>query len=64
MSPGTPRVVRDLDGTDIPDDSDTCEPVGSCDECGINIYPENADTFLCDQCEFAINAGRQRGASR
>jgi hypothetical protein len=48
----------DLDGTDIPDDGMSNEPVGSCDECGVNIYEENEDTGLCDQCEFAIAASR------
>ena len=62
MSPGTPRVPPDLDGTDIPD-ADFAEPIGSCDECGINIYAESEDTGLCDQCEFAIG-GMRRGASR
>ena len=51
--------MSDLDGTDIADDyCGVEEPVGSCDECGVNIYEDSADTGLCDQCEFAINANR------
>ena len=47
------------DGTDIRDDLEMSEePTGSCGECGVNIYVENDDTGLCDQCEFAINANR------
>lgn len=50
--------MSDLDGTDIPDEPGIEEPIGSCDECGANIYEESADTGLCDQCEFMINATR------
>ena len=41
----------DLDGTDIRDEQIN-EPTGSCDVCGVNIYEENMDTGLCDQCEW------------
>jgi len=51
---------EDLDGTDIRDDY-IDEPVGSCETCGVNIYEENRDTGLCDQCEFAIVASRPTG---
>jgi RNA polymerase-binding transcription factor DksA len=54
--------ASDLDGTDIRDDGEplSTEPMGSCDECGVNIYEENLDTGLCDQCEFMINSARPR----
>lgn len=29
------------------------EPIGSCEECGCNLYPED-DFHLCDQCQWAI----------
>lgn len=42
----------------IPDDWDEpipldCQPVGSCDECGCDIYPdEYHGDGLCDQCAW------------
>jgi transcription elongation factor Elf1 len=32
---------------DVPDDSN--EPIGSCENCGTNLY-EGDDPDLCDQC--------------
>lgn len=34
---------------------DDMEPVGSCDDCGVNIYAEENDgSGLCDQCQWYI----------
>lgn len=40
------------------------EPIGSCDNCGCNIYAyEDDGSGLCDQCQWfaAMNMGDQRG---
>ena len=34
---------------ELDDDYYGCEPVGSCEECGTNLYPDD-DPELCDQC--------------
>jgi hypothetical protein len=31
------------------------EPVGSCDNCGCDIYPGEGDDGLCDQCEWYLD---------
>lgn len=33
------------------DYEDDNEPCGSCDNCGVNLYPDD-DPELCDQCLF------------
>ena len=33
-------------------DDEASEPVGSCDDCGTNLY-EDDDPELCDQCLWA-----------
>ncbi|MDY3555320.1 hypothetical protein R5W24_004462 [Gemmata sp. JC717] len=42
-----------------PDDfgEDDNEPVGSCDECGSDIYPTDLDDALCDQCLYYAERG-------
>ena len=45
-----------FDDEDEPDevfDDDDGEPVGSCEECGTNLYAED-DAKLCGQCLFAF----------
>lgn len=48
-------------GPDDPDshyeDDPADEPVGSCDECGTNLYPED-DEELCDQCLWRLEGGQ------
>lgn len=39
------------------DDDPADEPVGSCDECGTNLYPED-DEELCDQCLWRMEGGQ------
>lgn len=38
------------------DDEDSCEPIGSCDNCEQNIYEDDYYIFdgerLCDQCAW------------
>lgn len=53
----SPDAARELFGIGQDDDGGIDEPVGSCDDCGVNVYEENADTRLCDQCEFMRGAG-------
>jgi len=31
------------------EDDPADEPIGSCEECGINLYAED-DSYFCDQC--------------
>lgn len=33
-------------------DSDTAEPVGSCDECGGDLYPDDDYDGVCGQCSW------------
>lgn len=40
-------------------DEPSDEPVGSCDECGTNLYEED-DEFLCDQCLWRMTGGAGR----
>lgn len=47
---------HDFDQRDFDDEPD--EPVGSCEWCGTNLYP-NDDLDLCDQC--AWHAEQNRG---
>lgn len=48
----------DMDITSGPDDfdDDYNEPVGSCEECGINLYEED-DPEYCDQCLWRLQVG-------
>lgn len=51
---------RDDDFDDYyPDDYDSNEPIGSCEWCGANIYPDDYDDELCDSC--AWHAEQNRG---
>lgn len=48
-----------------PYDEDDGEPVGSCDNCDLNIYPSEDDgSGLCDQCQWyaAQNMPEQRSS--
>ena len=45
----------DFDGE--PDDDDYGEPVGSCDNCGVNLYHDD-DEYLCDQCLYMAYLNR------
>ena len=38
------------------DDDPEDDPVGSCDECGTNLYAED-DEELCDQCLWRMTGG-------
>ena len=38
-------------GDHLDPDEDVVEPVGSCDDCGANLYEED-DPYLCDQCAW------------
>lgn len=38
------------------DDDPEDEPVGSCEECGTNIYADD-DEELCDQCLWRLKGG-------
>jgi hypothetical protein len=40
---------QDDDWCECPDDDDGMEPVGSCEECGVNLYKDD-DPELCEQC--------------
>ncbi len=43
----------DCDWDESLDDEDYAEPIGSCDNCGTNIYRYDDDgTELCDQCQW------------
>jgi NAD-dependent SIR2 family protein deacetylase len=45
---------------DYADDfDDDGEPVGSCEECGCNVYDPDSP-FLCDQCEWSLSMGASR----
>lgn len=48
----------DRDGTHYPefDDDPYDEPVGSCEECGTNLYAED-DPEYCDQCLWRMQCG-------
>ncbi len=39
---------------DMSDDPD--EPVGSCDECGADLWPDDDDA-LCDSCLYYAESG-------
>ena len=49
---------NDADDVDF-DDDESCEPVGSCDECGCDIYEDDIDEdgTLCDQCRWHMSGG-------
>jgi Zn finger protein HypA/HybF involved in hydrogenase expression len=41
-----------------PDDiDDDCEPTGSCDECGTNLYRDDDWDGLCSQCAWLAGQG-------
>lgn len=47
------------DACEDPEDDELGEPVGSCDQCGVNIYEgEDDGSGLCDQCQFWVSQGR------
>lgn len=47
----------DYDGTNYPDIDDLYdEPVGSCEQCGTNLYDED-DPEYCDQCLWWMQGG-------
>lgn len=39
---------------------DNYEPVGSCEDCGTNLY-EDDDSLFCDQCLWHRTIGIRRG---
>ncbi len=59
--------MSDADTFDVGDydEEDDGEPVGSCDNCGSNIYADEADsTCLCHQCQwFALQNMPEQRAS-
>ena len=58
MKCGDPHEHDDHDGFDPNDEWD--EPVGSCEWCGGNLYPDTDWDGLCDSC--AWHAEQNRGA--
>lgn len=47
---------NDWDGV-YPDDYDEWnEPVGSCEQCGTNLYEEDDEEY-CDQCLWRLSGG-------
>lgn len=38
------------------DDDDYSEPIGSCEQCGVNLYQED-DLEYCDQCLWRLKGG-------
>lgn len=47
----------DADGTHYPEIDDPYdEPVGSCEQCGTNLYAED-DPEYCDQCLWLMQGG-------
>lgn len=54
-------------GDDDPDDDedidtgDFDEPVGSCDECGVDLYGDERYEGLCDQCSWRQAQARGDG---
>lgn len=56
------RVREDIDGSwddfdhDDLDADERCEPVGSCDECGSDIYDDDWNG-LCEQCAWHAEQG-------
>ncbi len=61
------NFLSDADTFDVGDyyEEDDGEPVGSCDNCGSNIYADEADsTCLCHQCQwFALQNMPEQRAS-
>lgn len=55
----------ELDADDYPDDDyENNEPVGSCENCDSNIYPDEDDgSGLCDQCQWHAAGCPQPGDS-
>ena len=51
----------DDDYYEIGDDGDYSEPIGSCDECGTNLYDDDVWVFfgedLCGQCYWHATGG-------
>lgn len=43
------------DTRDEPDD-DYNEPIGSCEQCGVNLYEEDDEEY-CDQCLWRLRGG-------
>jgi hypothetical protein len=39
-------------------EADDDEPVGSCDECGVDLYADD-DEELCEQCLWAATQSRR-----
>jgi len=56
-------VDQDFDEDYFDDDN---EPIGSCEECGTNLYPgddcDEAGDGLCDQCAFYRAHGSSGGS--
>lgn len=43
------------------DHHDDCEePIGSCDNCGVNIYEEDSYDGLCSQCHWSERHEQER----
>lgn len=47
------RCFHACDPESLDDDDIDGEPVGSCDDCGTNLYGDEAYEGLCDQCSWA-----------
>lgn len=47
-----------------PDEDDACdkyeEPIGSCDECGCNLWADDEYDGLCGQCAWLIREANRK----
>lgn len=43
------------------DDWDDNEPIGSCDLCGCNLYPDDDWDGLCNQCSWSCEQNKGNG---
>lgn len=54
--------VHDFESS--PWDGDSCrgndDPIGSCENCGVNIYENDDCEGLCSQCDWSANHEQER----
>lgn len=51
--PWAPDYDPHFNGDELYDDEgDDDEPVGSCDNCGVNLEADEMTEWLCDQCSW------------
>lgn len=60
MPPTESLSFGDCSGDDYPDEDwdSSSEPVGSCDECGTNLYADDEWDGLCNQCAWLAEQNR------